>query len=253
MTTAKTDVDSHWATEPGCNKPYIFSEPLDYFSSTRLLCFSLGILGVNSTTNGKTINNLLIISNYACSFFIKIVSITWYSALDIFLNNQWHYHSPVISRMNMSVCVTVLSFSLWNHRFRQEPMLLCTLCKVSQIHHYSSDGEPFDPRVSRPAFEQPHDRSNLISASVSLLITQQTRDVSLHVFYIKNVKILDCVSVSLHLNRARCQNIYFFNILNWRQETAWNTSLRYLICLLGAFDLHMWLYDLICINYQRGI
>lgn len=202
VTTAKTD--SHWATEPGCNKPYIFSEPLDYVSSTRLLCFSLGILGVNSTSIGKTINNLLVISNYACSFRVEI-----YSALHIFLNNQWHYHSPVISRMNMSVCVTVLSFSLWTHRFRQEPMLLCTLCKVSQIHHYSSDGEPVDPRVSRPAFEQPHDRSNLISASASLLITQQTRDVSLHVFYIKNVKILDCVSVGLHLNRARCQNIYF--------------------------------------------
>lgn len=188
----------------------------------------------------------------------KYVWITWYSALYIFLNNQCHYHSPVISRMNMSVCVTVLSFSLWNHRFRQEPMLLCALCKVSQIHHYSSDGEPVDPRVSRPAFEQLHDRSNLISASISLLITQQTQDVSLHVFYVKNVKVLDCVSVGLHLNRARCQNtcIYtniFFYILNWRRETAWNTTLRYLICLLGAFDLHMWPYDLICINYQRGI
>lgn len=249
MTTAKTDADSHWTTEPGCNKPYIFSEPLDYFSSTCLLCFSLGILGVKSTTIGKTINNLLVIMHVHLEQ--KYVWITWHSALYIFLNNQWHYHSPVISRMNMSVCVTVLSFSLWNHRFRQELMLLCTLCKVSQIHHYSSDGEPVDPRVSRPAFEQPHDRSNLISASVSLLITQQTQDVSLHVFW--TVSLSACIWTERGVRTLVYILIYFFYILNWRQGTAWNMSLRYLICLLGAFDLHLWLYDLICINYQRGI
>lgn len=119
----------------------------------------------------------------------------------------------------MSVCETILSFSLLNHRFRQEHMLLCTLCKVSRMYYYSSNGEQVDPRVSllHTYRGMSNRRTNLtlILASVSLLITQQilwrkALDVSFHIFYVKNVSALDWVSVGLHLKASEHLKYIFY-------------------------------------------